>query len=547
MSSEEKETILFVDDEESIIDIAHTYFTGRGYHVLTACNGREAADLISQRRVDCCFTDINMPEMDGLELAEHIRKFDNTIPVIVMTGYPSLENTIQTLKNGVVDFLVKPVNLQQMELCVQRVLRERRLFVKNLILSKEVEGKEKIEKLNAELLYKVEELNVMNRILSDFTTLRESTDVFRQLVGMAVEIAHADSACFYLVKDAGSQPLPIAATGADWVMAETRNASSAGASDDACAWLSPQDEKLWGLIADVIKDDQPLMIASNSNGNSQRLPKQFLSFLLVPLKIRDRILGVLMAAIYKGSRRFNEKDLYYLDFMSKKASTGIENLALYENIYNNLLATLYAFVKAIEARDPYTKQHSNRVTLLAITLAKALGCTDEEREILNVAGLLHDIGKIGIRDDILLKPGRLDAEEYRIIQQHPVIGYDIMGQLGLWTREKQIVRGHHERFDGKGYPDKLAGEQIPLLARVLSVADVYDAIASDRAYRARMPEDKILEIMYGGAGSQFDPEIIKIFRQLYESGELAKVLAEEDTPSKPDPCMPSDAQEKKSA
>ena len=141
---------------------------------------------------------------------------------------------------------------------------------------------------------------------------------------------------------------------------------------------------------------------------------------------------------------------------------------------------------------------------------------------------MHDIGKIGIRDEILLKPGRLTSEEYDIIKQHPVIGADIMDNLGLWHREKQIVRSHHERFDGNGYPDKLQGRQIPLLARILSVADVYDAIASDRAYRRRMEESKILEIMYGGAGTQFDPEIIDVFRHMYESGELDQVSAEAD-------------------
>ncbi len=526
MSAEEKETILFVDDEDSIIDIAQTFFSSRGYNVLTANNGKEAVSILSDRHVDCCFTDINMPEMDGLELAEHIRTHDNTIPVIVMTGYPSLENTIQTLKNGVVDFLVKPVNLQQMELCVKRVLRERRLFVKNLMLSKEVEGKERLEKLNSELLYKVEELNVLNRILTDFTALRESTDVFKQLVDMAVEIVRADASCFYLVNEDASQPLPIAMAGAQWLCDQ----AAGSVSSEAETSLAPMGQKIEKLIREVIQDDQPMIIVNN-NGGGQRLSKQFLSFMLVPLKIREKILGVLMATIYRGNRRFDEKDLYYLDFMSKKASTGIENLALYENIYNNLLSTLYAFVKAIEARDPYTKQHSSRVTSLAITIAKAMGCSVEDLDVLNVAGLLHDIGKIGIRDEILLKPGRLDAEEYRIIQQHPVIGFDIMGQMGLWTREKQIVRGHHERFDGKGYPDNLKGEEIPLLARILSVADVYDAIASDRAYRARMPEEKILGIMYGGAGSQFDPDIIDVFRKLYEAGELAKVLAEEETGS----------------
>ena len=525
MDTDQKETILFVDDEESIIDIAHTYFTSRGYDVLTASNGKEAVDLLSETRVDCCFTDINMPEMDGLALAEHIRKYDNTIPVIVMTGYPSLDNTIQTLKNGVVDFLVKPVNLHQMELCVQRVLRERQLFIENVMLQKEVAGKARIEKLNAELLYKIEELNILNRILTDFSAMRESTDVFRQLVDMAVDIVQADASCFYLVNEQSNVPLPIAAAGAPWTKkantTDVPNAQMAGFGQ----LLSPSDPKIYDLINEVIKDDHPLIVANGSS--CDRLPGEVLSFMLAPLKIRSKVLGVLMASIYQGNHRFDEKALFYLDFMSKKASTGIENLALYENIYNNLLSTLYAFVKAIEARDPYTKQHSSRVTLIAVTLAQAMGCTDEEREILNVAGLLHDIGKIGIRDDILLKPGRLDQEEYRIIQQHPVIGYEIMSHLGLWNREKQIVRCHHERYDGKGYPDRLSGEEIPLLGRILSVADVYDAIASDRAYRARMSEDKILEIMYGGAGTQFDPRIIEVFRELYESGELTNVLADE--------------------
>lgn len=527
MTTAEKQTILFVDDEESIIDIAQTYFTARGYHVLTANNGRQAVDLLSQRRVDCCFTDINMPEMDGLELAEHIRRNDSTIPVIVMTGYPSLDNTIQTLKNGVVDFLVKPVNLHQMELCVQRVLRERQLFIKNLMLSKELEGKAKLEQLNAELVHKVEELNILNRILSDFSSLRESNDVFKQLVDLAVEMVSADASCFYLVNEASPQPMPIAMAGARWLSDAAANGADAPNATDPSILAAPADDRVHELVREVIQDDRPLIIAGNKGG-SHRLPERFRSFMLVPLKIRARTLGVLMACIYKGRRRFTEKDLLYLDFMAKKASTGIENLALYENIYNNLLSTLYAFVKAIEARDPYTQQHSSRVTRLAVTLARAMGCTEEERQVLNVAGLLHDIGKIGIRDEILLKPGRLSTEEYHVIQQHPVIGCDIMGHLGLWTREMEIVRGHHERFDGNGYPDRLKGRQIPLLARILSVADVYDAIASDRAYRDKMPEPKILEIMYGGAGTQFDPDIIEVFRTLYDSGEFLQAI-ETDT------------------
>jgi putative nucleotidyltransferase with HDIG domain len=217
-----------------------------------------------------------------------------------------------------------------------------------------------------------------------------------------------------------------------------------------------------------------------------------------------------------------------MSFMTNKAAYAIENIALYENIYDNLFATLYAFVKAIEARDPYTEQHSNRVTRIAMTLCEAMGGSQEEQDILNVAGRLHDIGKIGIRDDILLKPGRLTDEEFRIIKEHPVIGANIVERLGLWDREKNIIRCHHERFDGNGYPDGLAGEDIPMLGRILSVADVYDAIASDRAYRLKMEESKILQIMYGGSGTQFDPEIINTFKALYDKGVLKEIIA---TPS----------------
>jgi putative nucleotidyltransferase with HDIG domain len=520
-----KETILFVDDEESLLDIAQTYFSGRGYHVLTAANGRQALNLLMENRIDCCFTDINMPEMDGLELAEYMRSYDNTLPVVVMTGFPSLDNTITTLKNGVVDFLIKPVNLQQMELCLQRVLRERRLFIENILLAKEVDGKAKLEALNAELVSKNEELNTLNRIQADFSALRESVDVFSQLVQMTIDITKADVAEFYLVDNTAAQPVTIASAFSDHIKRKgTRGKSSPndrirGTVEQCC------DLKINDLIKEVISDDQPLLVAKNTNG-IERLPNGVLSFLLVPLKIRSKLFGVLGSAVHHGDVRFSQKDVYFLSFMTNKAATAIENLALYENIYQNLLATLYAFVKAIEARDPYTKEHSSRVTRLAVAMAKAMGCSTEEQEILNVAGLLHDIGKIGIRDEILLKPGRLTPEEYQIIQQHPVIGAEIIGNLGLWNRERQIVRSHHERFDGKGYPDKLAGHDIPILARILSIADVYDAVASDRAYRRRMDESEILKIMYSGAETQFDPDMVNVFRKLYESGEVLKVTEE---------------------
>jgi len=514
-----KETLLFVDDEESILEVASEYFNAKGYNILTASNGRLAAEIIADKKIDCCFTDINMPEMDGLELAEHIRLVDNTIPVIIMTGYPSLDNTIRTLKNGVVDFLIKPVNLNQLEICVKRVLRERQLFIKNIMLTKEVEGKQRIEKLNRELLYKVKELNTLNRIMTDFTTIGSSFDLFRRVVDLSIELTHADEACFYVINEALQKPVQLvrSVSGSN---GEKRLPSDgvAAIGEEACAYTSD----IGRLVLENGDEDKPLLIRENNH--IPGLPEDIRSLMLVPLNIRKKVFGVLAVSVMDGSVRFSEKDLYYMSFMTNKAAYAIENIALYENIYENLLSTLYAFVGAIEARDPYTEQHSNRVTRIAMTMCQAMGGSQEDQDILNVAAQLHDIGKIGIRDDILLKPGRLTREEFDIIKEHPVIGAKIVERLGLWDREKTIIRCHHERFDGKGYPDGLAGEAIPMLARILSVADVYDAVASDRAYRKRMDEAMILKIMYDGSGSQFDPTVIDTFRSLYDKGDLKAII-----------------------
>ncbi|MBL0712535.1 MAG: response regulator [Desulfosarcina sp.] len=495
-----KEILLFVDDEENILDIAREFFEFKGYDVLTARNGREAVGILAAERVDCCFTDINMPEMDGLALAEHIYQTDNTIPVIVMTGYPSLDNSIATLKNGVVDFLIKPVSLEQMELAVRRVLRQRRLFIENVLLHKEVEQKERLEKLNRELVYKVEELNLLNRIIGDFAAIGSTTDVFQRVVDMALEVAHADMARFLVINEHVEHPFEVSRSGNG-----NRPEGDLSAFGEA-------------LVAEVTRDALPLLVAENTNDG--KLPENIRSAVFVPMKIRDRVFGVLTAAIYRDNWRFSERDLYYLSYITLNAARSIENLALYENIYQNLFATLYAFVKALEARDLYTQQHSERVARLSILIGKALDCTPEELDVLHFSGHLHDIGKIGIRDDILLKSGGLTDEEYEKIKAHPQIGANIVGQLGLWDREKDIIRYHHEHYDGTGYPSGLKGDQIPFLARILAVADVFDAMASGRSYRGKIDENTVLEMISKRAGTHFDPRVVETLIRLYRDGQI---------------------------
>ncbi len=499
MTDNTKSTILVVDDEEGILEITEEYFERKGYQVYTACNGIEAIKVIESVKIGCCFTDINMPEMDGLELAEYIRKMDNTLPVVIMTGFPSLENTIRTLKNGVVDYLVKPVNLEQMELCFKRIMRERSLFVENLLLREEVERQERLKQLNDELLSRVSELNVLNRVMEEFSDADSDLDIYKKVVELGLNVVPADNVCFYTCYYNDNDT-------------SFNLKADIGYHESNIPELSTE---LTEFFIEVIEDDRPCLI-SNCNGK-RGLDTETLSFMIVPVKMRERPFGVVTASVYRGTHRFSDKDIYYLNFITQKAVSAIENVALYANIYDNLFATLYAFVATLEARDPYTMKHSSRVAEVSVELGKEMGRTHEELEVLKFAGELHDIGKIGIRDDILLKRGSLTKEEFEKIKEHPAIGAEIIGKLGLWDREKEIIRHHHEFFDGTGYPDGLKGDEIPSLARILSVADAFDAMSSDRAYRKKMEKRKVINIIKQCSGTQFDPVVVEAFLKIVDN------------------------------
>ncbi len=173
------------------------------------------------------------------------------------------------------------------------------------------------------------------------------------------------------------------------------------------------------------------------------------------------------------------------------------------------IQSIGGFVKALDARDPYTKQHSENTMRYAVSIAEALGLPDEEVAVIHRAAVIHDLGKIGVRDSVLLCPGKLTPNELRIMQQHPVIAARILDQMRFLERELPIVRHHHERWDGQGYPDGLAGTAIPLGARILAVADSFDAITSTRVYRDAKSVPEALRILADNAGTQFDQTVVE--------------------------------------
>ena len=194
------------------------------------------------------------------------------------------------------------------------------------------------------------------------------------------------------------------------------------------------------------------------------------------------------------------------------------------------LDSVQALVRAVEAKDPYTRRHSEQVAHYAVNLATAMNLPETAVQSIQTAALLHDVGKIGVPDQVLTKPGPLTEQEFEYVQRHPALGADILAKVTLFGQEAQLVRHHHERWDGQGYPDGLAGEECPLGARIIMVSDCIDAMLMERTYKKGYPPDKMIGELIRCAGTQFDPTIAAVAVQWCRSNP-DKLIVPETTPT----------------
>jgi len=183
----------------------------------------------------------------------------------------------------------------------------------------------------------------------------------------------------------------------------------------------------------------------------------------------------------------------------------------------SILEAVYSLAKSIELRDRRTKEHCDRMVDYAEKVARSMGMNDQDVDNVRRAAMLHDIGKLGISDKILLKPGKLTVEEYEEVRKHPVIGADIISVAGFLKDIVPIILGHHEHWDGRGYPRGLKGQEIPLGARIVAVVDVYEAVTSDRPYHKAISKEEAVQILREGMGTQFDPQIVKVFIDILQT------------------------------
>jgi HD-GYP domain-containing protein (c-di-GMP phosphodiesterase class II) len=268
------------------------------------------------------------------------------------------------------------------------------------------------------------------------------------------------------------------------------------------------------MVADVTKDSRHSMKVDDKSGYKTK------NIICVPVMVKQKVIGVLQAINKLNNEHFSNEDLELFKLLSNQVAIAIENAILYEKIHTAFLEVSEALAESIEKRDPYTGGHTKRVLAYSMAIAKHIKLHDDEVEKLKIAAILHDIGKIGIEDKILRKKEKLTDEEYQEMKKHPIFGVEILGNI---KQLKDIIPGmhyHHERTDGKGYPNGLKGNNIPLIARIISVADTYDAMTTNRPYHDGFSNSKAIAELKRCTGSQFDKDVVDAFIKAFENNEI---------------------------
>jgi HD-GYP domain-containing protein (c-di-GMP phosphodiesterase class II) len=322
----------------------------------------------------------------------------------------------------------------------------------------------------------------------------------RQIVQMAQQTLRASASSMILLDETKQALLFEVAEGeVGGTLKEMKLSSRSGIA----GWVARQGKPL--IVNDVRKDARFNKQVDASTGFVTR------SIICAPLTVHHKITGVIEVLNKIDGSNFNEQDLEALVSVASTAAIAIENTRLHQSVVDGYKATIRALAAAVDVKDPYTRGHSQRVTTYALLGGASMSLSRKQLEVLEYAGILHDIGKIGIPDAILNKPASLTAEERRIIQQHSLIGANIINDIPFLSAVRALILYHHERYDGTGYPAGLKGNGIPIGARLLAIADAYDTMTTDRAYRRALPVEQALNELVRCSGTQFCPVAVNAF------------------------------------
>lgn len=357
---------------------------------------------------------------------------------------------------------------------------------------------QEVESLSTQLANTYEELSLIYRLSSGMKVNRGTGEFFKQACLDVMDVIDVRGIGVVLHTDKLEHPDPVLY----------------GATS-----LPPGAVRRLGdqLMATLRADKRALMINDlSSNETFGWLQQHARRMLAVPLQREEQVLGCLFS-FDKTTGDFDTVDAKLLTSIANESTIYLENAILFEDVRGLMMGLLHSLVSAVDAKDAYTCGHSERVALMARELAQIAGLPQQFVDRVYMAGLLHDVGKIGVPEAVLQKPGKLTPEEFELMKQHPEIGARILRDVKQLGDVIPGVMHHHERWDGRGYPSGLAGEDIPLMGRIICLADCFDAMTSNRTYRRALPFEVAMMEIRNGAGSQFDPRLAEAFISIGET------------------------------
>lgn len=477
--------VLIVDDEESTVAICKFALQRLGFEVDTAFTATEALAKVRQEAFDLAIVDWILPDGSGMALFRMMREHLPQLVGILVTGQNVADTNREALEAGFWAFLPKPFTISELQSIVERAAAYIRA----------IRERERLELMMS-----------LSELAQQIATSLELEEVLQKILHVALQKAKADRVSIMLLDQSTTPP-------------RLRLIAAEGLSPDLLSTEVPVGE---GIAGQVALTGSPLLI--NTQTIHQFSPTSLHyqgagSALCLPLKVGNRVVGVLNLTRLTSERHFSESDIRLYLVLATQAALAIENAQLHQRIREGYIAALLSFCRFAENLMPYRQGHSMRVGIYARRLAEAVGLNRQEGEQLRVAALMQDLGLLRVPKEVLMKPGKLTDEEWQLVKQHPLWSLELVDPPAILTETiETAVKHHHERFDGTGYPDGLKGEEIPLPAKILSVADTFDALCSERPYRPAYSAEQALNEMRRVAGSQLDPDLVDAFAQVVIDG-----------------------------
>ncbi|MFH1191481.1 MAG: diguanylate cyclase [Candidatus Omnitrophota bacterium] len=515
--------MLIVDDDANICENLKDILSEEGYKITTVGNIALAKENLAKKFYNITLLDLKLPNGSGLDLLKELKKANSETTVIVFTGHASADNAIAALNEGAFSYLQKPLNINELKITIKKAIETKELMFNN-----------------KDLLNRLKELSVKDPLtgLYNYRYLKErlSSEFKRaQRYILPLSIIMIDVDYFKSINDVYGHQY------GDQILKELGQYLK-GASRTNDIVIRYGGEEFFILLPDTNREGTVIF--------AQRLLEKLLGHVFdakekkIKLKISMGLVSfpedgadtemALIDSVDKALR--NAKDMggnrlvTFAQITKKQPNNDIKKdekdsieqmkeklLKMKNRVNQTLIESIYAFAKTIETKDYYTSEHGENMVSIVVAIGKKLNLPDKEINNLKHAAMLHDLGKIGIPDKILHKKGKLTEKELRQIKTHPQIGAGIIRSVHFLNTVVPIVLHHHERFDGLGYSSGLKGKNIPLGARIIAIADVYQALVSNRPYRKGYSKKEALRIIKEGAGTQFDPQIVKVFLEISES------------------------------